>query len=1080
MMKASQLFIQFLIFTLIFNPLASAVIVDTNVFTPTDFETMQTVAASPMVLESKILVAGETSTMTTSLDNGKISISDSVHTFREVSMDYQMLIDEVDGFNGKQIALTHINDAGEIDYRRVVSVSPDVNGYVSVIMEFSTTIVEGFTGTTTKTFTGLSGNQSISVPDGSSYDLNITNNQEGTWTAASDALGNTSTFANRTTYTINHSGALSNYQLLINTTITDSDRWTHENGTYIHIWNETLSKTWIKSSLNDGDTILYKYDGNAVLSSASLISDMAIWGDDISGDLSKWSGTTGAASIADGIVTMGQDGTWRAIWSTQQFDNDIIFEYRGYIPSSSHNIIGYGNGAVVVDDYGGFESHAVSGTNLNVGKDGTDLRTSSDWTRDAWERQTIKWVGSTMYFYEDGVQVQNSPYGPYDLSTEQIGVALHSHSAEPKLDWVFARQYAAIEPTYINGTKQQTTGTTNITASITGDSNEQSYNTSQTREFTLTPTGATNNVLINTTSADYDVTVTTYWTEDTVKISETLSNGYANITVQYTPSDYISAGVINATYNTIDFAAHDYTGSLTVSVDGVDYSSNGTRLLNDVNTTIVYFDNSTHYINFSIPYNPPLDLYSPNDTATLSYAYPPLTHDVEFVWEQTTGTYKYTVVDYDTGATISSNTVSSNTTTVALSSGQYKWYINGYDDVFDEYSPSSSIRSFTVADTFSHPNDTVVHGVVYEYILGVQTPLDTALVNIWNNTWSGSSMTGTNGYFVFQGLHNSTYSMRATKPGYVDGNIELVTPTFNTTLTRDILLQSYTGAGREYVTHYVLFTVKTLWGTLYSGVEVNVYLGNAITPQYTGTTGTDGSVGFELVESSKYRLTFIDASQGIDEEITIYPVKSEYPVYIIKSLLPDDDDIETEEVVVSITTAEINDTHAYINVTYTDAMAETTDLNIFINQSDESDPFNQTVITSAALGATSSVTQSFLISNYEGQAYFVNVGATHTTFESIKRTYAVRFDGMVEDYGFGRMWVWIAVGGMMLLGGMFKASKAKQGALIVCIAGWVFMAMGMFDVLGSGAKLSIGAGLGLGTVLAVMSLMAKKDREETT
>ena len=189
--------------------------------------------------------------------------------------------------------------------------------------------------------------------------------------------------------------------------------------------------------------------------------------------------------------------------------------------------------------------------------------------------------------------------------------------------------------------------------------------------------------------------------------------------------------------------------------------------------------------------------------------------------------------------------------------------------------------------------------------------------------------------------------------------------------------------------------------------------------------------------------------------------------------------IETEEVVVSITTAEINSTHAYINVTYTDAMSETTDLNIFINQSDESDPFNQTVITSAALGATSSVTQSFLISNYEGQAYFINIGATHTTFDSVKRTYAVRFDGMAEDYGFGRMWVWIAVGGMMLLAGMFKASKAEQGALIVCIAGWIFMAMGMFDVLGLDAKLSIGAGLGLGTVISVMAIMAKRDREET-
>ena len=478
----------------------------------------------------------------------------------------------------------------------------------------------------------------------------------------------------------------------------------------------------------------------------------------------------------------------------------------------------------------------------------------------------------------------------------------------------------------------------------------------------------------------------------------------------------------------------------------------------------------------------PPDLQTPTNTSTHTYAFPPLLHDLTFAWQNISApAYKYQVAtDADFNLIAEEDTITSNTTTLSLEADDYYWRVYSYETSTDTLSNASDVWQFTINETNGGAAVTAIDGVVYEITNAGSIAVDGSLVNIWNNTWSDSMLVGQNGYYYFDGAKSGTYSVRATKTGYTDSSIELVTVQALNTTTRNILLQDYTGAGREYVTHYVLFTVKTLWGTLFSDVDVNVFLNGAVIAQYTGTTGTDGSIGFELVESSEYRLTFIDLSQGIDEEITLYPVKSAYPVYIIKSLLPDDEDIETEEITVSITTAEINTTHAYINVTYTDAMAETTDLNIFINQSDESDPFNQTVITSAALGATSIVTQSFLISNYEGQAYFVNIGATHTTFDSVKRTYAVRFDGMAEDYGFGRMWVWIAVGGMMLLGGMFKASKAKQGALIVCVAGWVFLAMGMFDVLGSGAKVSIGAGLGLGTVLAVMSLMAKKDREETT
>lgn len=491
-------------------------------------------------------------------------------------------------------------------------------------------------------------------------------------------------------------------------------------------------------------------------------------------------------------------------------------------------------------------------------------------------------------------------------------------------------------------------------------------------------------------------------------------------------------------------------------------------------------------------------------------------------------------------------------------------YVN--DSVFGNESYNLSTFSFTplAAEIYqvdlilfdvNHTYDNVsAYGLIYDSIY--HQPIESATVNIYNDTWSDSTTSTATGYYVFNDLiANGTYSINATATGYTDTiDYAINTTTINATrqdgpmstlytvtikakdATTLAYLSDFTAtldgtegtavngtvtftdveyglhaisaiaddyypsattplidedtevvlsltrlSSQYYAPHDVTFTLKSLFGTLYSGVTTNVYIGDTASGDVykTGVSGTEGGVVFELSEDVQYTITFIDASQSIDESITIYPAKNAYPVYIIKSLLPDDEDVETTEVVVSITQAEINSTHAYINVTYTDAMAETTDLNIYINQSNEADPQNQTVITSAALGATSSVTHSFLISDYQGQAYFINIGATHTTFDTISRTYAVKFDGMAEDYGFERFWLWLGVGGLMFLGGIFKSSKAEKGALIVCIAGWIFVGMGFFDALGSSALTGMKAGLGLATVLAIMANMSKKDRDET-
>ena len=364
-----------------------------------------------------------------------------------------------------------------------------------------------------------------------------------------------------------------------------------------------------------------------------------------------------------------------------------------------------------------------------------------------------------------------------------------------------------------------------------------------------------------------------------------------------------------------------------------------------------------------------------------------------------------------------------------------------------------------------------MHGVVYEYILGVQTPLDTALVNIWNNTWSGSSMTGTNGYFVFQGLHNSTYSMRATKTGYLDSSIELVTPTFNETLTRDILMQDDSGAGSQYVDHYVRFIVKSWYGTLYSGVEVNVYLGDAVTPTYTGTTGTDGSISFELNENQEYRITFISASQNIDEERTLYPKESEYSIIVFgANLIPDEP--TSSDILFGCYGQSINLTHGYINVSFEDTSGTTTLAELWINDTNQTNLYY--------FNTTDSDKAWSQVVDGGNSSYVVTFKLDNTVLdEPLVITRTIKFDDAVNvNLGLDEGWKYqlIAVIIISVIALLGSALNAEKMAVITVLVGWLMV---FFGWLQAGATIPEQITLGLmmlfATLIAFGSVIRKGD-----
>ena len=337
----------------------------------------------------------------------------------------------------------------------------------------------------------------------------------------------------------------------------------------------------------------------------------------------------------------------------------------------------------------------------------------------------------------------------------------------------------------------------------------------------------------------------------------------------------------------------------------------------------------------------------------------------------------------------------------------------------------------------------------------------------------GAVSSTTNGTIIFTDVTYGAYSFSVSADDYYPSSKSYVIDE-----DREITFDLTRLESQYYNPHYVKFIVKDIWRTTYSGVSVNVYQGGSASGDTyaTGETGADGSITFQMYENQEYTLTFVDSINEIDETLTLYPQDDHYNVYVITKTIIPDDQYSSEELDISVSKELINNTHAYINVTYVDNLAETTGLDVYLNQSITNDPANQTVIDSYS-GANNSTVISFIVDDYAGQTYFVNIDIDHVTFGDVERTYAVTFDGMENAHGFSQVYTWLAIGGIMFSGMVFKATNARQGAFVVCIVAWVFIILGWFDNLGDKGVLAITAGVTLATILSIAAIMAKGEKE---
>ena len=525
-----------------------------------------------------------------------------------------------------------------------------------------------------------------------------------------------------------------------------------------------------------------------------------------------------------------------------------------------------------------------------------------------------------------------------------------------------------------------------------------------------------------------------------------------NVSIQYLQGStyYNTTSAADGTYNVSD---------LSVSVSAA-ITANATYN-NDTN----FGNNSYNLSTFSFTplsadiYNVDLILFDINHTYDNVSAYGLIYDNIyhQPIENATVNIYNDTWSDSTTstatGYYVFNNLIANGTYNINASS-------TGYIDTIDY-----SINTTTVNAT----RQDVPMSTLYTVTVKATDATTTAFLSDFTATLDGVEGTAVNGTVTFNNIEYGLHAISAIASDYYPS---ATTPLIDE--DTEIILDLTRLASQYYAPHQVKFTLKSLLGTRYTGVTTSVYIGTTATGEAakTGTTGTDGAVVFELSEDVQYTITFIDATQSIDETITLYPKDDAYTVYtgignLIDDLLnPDDEDQEITAIEVSVTKTIINANTANITVNYNDLVDETADLTIILSQSIDGNTTNKTVLATASLGTTNNTAYNFTVSNYNGESYFITITATHTTHGEISRLYGVQFENTATKFGFaGEVVGWLAI--IFLTWFSLTATQATvpHTAIGVCALATVLMALGW------GQYISV-VGLALAWIMSIAANMA--------
>jgi hypothetical protein len=364
---------------------------------------------------------------------------------------------------------------------------------------------------------------------------------------------------------------------------------------------------------------------------------------------------------------------------------------------------------------------------------------------------------------------------------------------------------------------------------------------------------------------------------------------------------------------------------------------------------------------------------------------------------------------------------------------------------------------------------------------------------------TGESCDTTNGTAVFSGLAYGYYEIAASAEGYYPGATSAV---MDEGKTVSCYLQEKTegGSGIAYAPKTVRFTVQNIWGKkisdcdvecqgyettagsfawLYSLFGIDANETPIATAHMEGQTDYKGDINFLMLEPVKYVCNFTKVGE-INKSVEIYPKDDYYLIlaedYGNESWFDGGVDINSA-INITVATSEVNATHAWINLTYRDSTGLTTGGTCYLNQTNATVGGAPITLSTCALssGCEDGCNCTFLVQNYPGEGYILQVDPTHSVWD-FERTFTVVFpEEIVNPLGLSGMELaLIAAGCVLFAGALFSAISAPMAPLIMSFVGWICFALGWLGAVAVPAF----AGLVLASVLAIAYLIAIGSHKE--
>jgi hypothetical protein len=235
--------------------------------------------------------------------------------------------------------------------------------------------------------------------------------------------------------------------------VTQLDYWMEEkvDGDYAVFWVE------VADDLSSQNRTIYIYYGKADAVYPYLASDTAhgeatfLFFDHFV-DLSKWSGDTQYASVADSIMS------WKvtvAAW--KQIINNLAVPINASLRAKINFATGYGSKpwtwGLGTDDTHDIEYDVAGTTTARMKRlktyNGSGTTVESNFTLSTYRIQEIFWKNGSAAFYQDGTQLQNSPITT-NVPTADKNVWYRGYNMEAYVytDWLFIRKWVDPEPSH--------------------------------------------------------------------------------------------------------------------------------------------------------------------------------------------------------------------------------------------------------------------------------------------------------------------------------------------------------------------------------------------------------------------------------------------------------------------------------------------------------------------------------------------------------------------------------------------------------------------------------------------------------